>query len=140
MGQGNRGALAAQQPVQPYGLIMHVLIESARMIIEYGQSLDILHHVHRGREKWVTMIPTWVPDWTSKEVADEIAQYTAAASAQGEEVFFNKSDRSTFQEPEYRTDDSGEGDVHLRACVRQLCVIEEVGTAELGYPWLRISR
>jgi hypothetical protein len=86
------------------------------------------------------MIPTWVPDWTSKEEVDEIEQYAAAASARGEEVFFNKSDRSTFGQPEYRIDDSSEGDVHLRVRARQLCVIEEAGIAVPEYPGLRISR
>ncbi|KAJ3556428.1 hypothetical protein NPX13_g10137 [Xylaria arbuscula] len=47
--------------------IREVLIETAKSIIRFEKSLDILQHVHRGRDNLGTQLPSWVPDWTSKE-------------------------------------------------------------------------
>ena len=47
--------------------IKKVLIEAAKGIIRFDKSLDILRHVHRGRNKLGSQLPTWVPDWTSEE-------------------------------------------------------------------------
>ncbi|KAI1369671.1 hypothetical protein F5Y08DRAFT_292624 [Xylaria arbuscula] len=47
--------------------IREVLIETAKSIIRFEKSLDILQHVRRGRDNLGTQLPSWVPDWTSKE-------------------------------------------------------------------------
>jgi hypothetical protein len=52
-----------------------VLIETAKRVIHHDQSLAILQHVHRGRAKLVARLPSWVPDWTSKETVYGIDQY-----------------------------------------------------------------
>lgn len=46
-----------------------VLIETAKCIIHHDQSLAILQHVYRGRAKLGVRLPSWVPDWTSKETS-----------------------------------------------------------------------
>jgi hypothetical protein len=46
-----------------------VLIETAKCIIQHDQSLRILQHVHRGRANLCAKLPSWVPDWTSKQTA-----------------------------------------------------------------------
>ncbi|KAI0490516.1 heterokaryon incompatibility protein-domain-containing protein [Xylaria cf. heliscus] len=47
--------------------VRDVLIETAKSIIRFDKSLDILRHVHRGRDKLGLNLPSWVPDWTSEE-------------------------------------------------------------------------
>ncbi|KAI0442461.1 hypothetical protein F4803DRAFT_562281 [Xylaria telfairii] len=47
--------------------VREVLIETAKGIIRFDKSLDILQHVHRGRDKLGFRLPSWVPDWTSEE-------------------------------------------------------------------------
>lgn len=44
-----------------------VLIETAKSIIRHDGSLAILQHVHRGDDELGVRLPSWVPDWTSKE-------------------------------------------------------------------------
>jgi hypothetical protein len=44
-----------------------VLIETAKSIIRHDRSLHILQHVNRGRTNLGNRLPSWVPDWTSKE-------------------------------------------------------------------------
>ncbi|KAH8896014.1 hypothetical protein GQ53DRAFT_596140, partial [Thozetella sp. PMI_491] len=46
--------------------VCHALILAAQHIIRYEKGLSVLRYVHRGREKLGSMLPTWVPDWTSK--------------------------------------------------------------------------
>jgi len=45
----------------------HVLIQTAKSIICHDKSLHVLQHVHRGRANLGVRLPSWVPDWTSKE-------------------------------------------------------------------------
>ncbi|KAI4949400.1 hypothetical protein J4E91_005139 [Alternaria rosae] len=45
----------------------HVLIQTAKSIIRRDKSLRVLEHVHRGRANLGVRLPSWVPDWTSKE-------------------------------------------------------------------------
>lgn len=47
--------------------VREVLIETAKSIIRFDNSLDILQHVYRGRDKLGFRLPSWVPDWTSEE-------------------------------------------------------------------------
>lgn len=54
--------------------IKKVLIEAAKGIIRFDKSLDILRHVHRGRDKLGLQLPTWVPDWTSEETKTGLDQ------------------------------------------------------------------
>lgn len=48
--------------------IEKVLIDTARSMILHDDSLKVLQHVHRGRDRLGIRLPSWVPDWTSKEV------------------------------------------------------------------------
>ncbi|KAI0424491.1 hypothetical protein F5Y09DRAFT_335731 [Xylaria sp. FL1042] len=47
--------------------IREVLIETAKAIIRFDKSLDILQHVYHGRDKLDFQLPSWVPDWTSED-------------------------------------------------------------------------
>jgi hypothetical protein len=47
--------------------IEKVLIETAKAIIRHDACLRILQHVNRGRANLGCRLPSWVPDWTSKE-------------------------------------------------------------------------
>jgi hypothetical protein len=55
--------------------IVHALIQTATKIIEYEKTLDILQDVHCGRETVGFMLPTWVPDWTSRPTSSSLEQY-----------------------------------------------------------------
>ena len=56
--------------------IKKVLIEAAKGIIRFDKSLDILRHVHCGRDKLGLRLPTWVPDWTSEETKTGLDQWS----------------------------------------------------------------
>jgi hypothetical protein len=43
------------------------LTQTAKSIIHHDQSLSTLRHVYRGRANLGVRLPSWVPDWTSKE-------------------------------------------------------------------------
>jgi hypothetical protein len=53
-----------------------VLIETAKDIIRFDKSLEILKHVHRGRDRLGLNLPSWVPDWTSKETTTYLDECT----------------------------------------------------------------
>lgn len=55
--------------------IEQVLIDTAKSIIINDSSLDILQHVHRGRDNLGIRLPSWVPDWTSKEIVRGIDEH-----------------------------------------------------------------
>ncbi|KAK4446163.1 heterokaryon incompatibility protein-domain-containing protein, partial [Podospora aff. communis PSN243] len=60
--------------------IVHVLLDTARAIIEYEDGLGILRHVYRGRDNLGTLLPTWVPDWTSTKVDDHLSALISSMS------------------------------------------------------------
>lgn len=47
--------------------VIHVLINTAQKIVEFEKTLGILDHASQGREKQASLVPSWVPDWTSPE-------------------------------------------------------------------------
>jgi hypothetical protein len=51
----------------PSNTIEKVLIETAQAIIWHDNDLSILEHVTAGRDRLGSKLPTWVPDWTSRE-------------------------------------------------------------------------
>ncbi|KAJ8131369.1 hypothetical protein O1611_g2255 [Lasiodiplodia mahajangana] len=55
--------------------IREVLIETAKGIIRFDKSLDILQDVYRGRDKLGYQLPSWVPDWTSRETRTGLDQH-----------------------------------------------------------------
>jgi hypothetical protein len=65
----------------PSNKVERVLIETAKSIIRHDKSLAVLQHVHRGREMLGVKLPSWVPDWTSKEFGCSLDQYVLDQSA-----------------------------------------------------------
>jgi hypothetical protein len=57
----------------PDNTIVHAHIDTARSIILYEDSLDILEHASAGRIELGAFLPSWVPDWMSKETSDPLA-------------------------------------------------------------------
>jgi hypothetical protein len=56
--------------------IQEVLVETAKGIIQFDKSLDILQHVHRGRDELGSRLPSWVHDWTSRETQTSLDQHS----------------------------------------------------------------
>ena len=93
--------------------VIHTLIQTAQHIIRYDKSLNILQHVGRGRDKLGTFLPTWVPDWTSKEVASSFDRYTSSLDSKGKHIAFNASN-GLCTEPVFRHDKTGEANIDLK--------------------------
>lgn len=55
--------------------ILHVLVHTVQRIVEYENNLSILSHVRGGRDKEGCYLPTWVPDWTSRELETDMRKY-----------------------------------------------------------------
>ena len=107
---------------QDYGIIPNysfentvvaALIQAAQQIIKYDKNLDILQHVSRGRDKLGTFLPTWVPDWTSREIISSLETYTSKFVSKGSHVAFNASNGLS-AEPAFRYDKSNETNVDLK--------------------------
>jgi hypothetical protein len=61
--------------------IVHVLVRTAIRAIQYSETLEVLHHVHQGRDKRGPFLPSWVPDWTSRHRKDPLTAYIANATS-----------------------------------------------------------
>ena len=108
--------------------VVHVLLETAQKIIEQEKTLDILRHVHRGRDGLGTFLPSWVPDWTSRAVMKEEDELWGYISSLGKEkvdpALFNASNGTEIT-PEFRTHGGDETRVDLKVGGRMVYVLDE---------------
>jgi hypothetical protein len=109
--------------------VVQVLIETARKIIEYDKTLDLLNYVGHGQEELDTKIPSWVPNWTSKRLDSGIDSdmYELAWPQDEEPRPFNASIGMP-TEVDFRSDPTNEDNIDLKVrgvLVGILCQLEE---------------
>ena len=115
--------------------IIHVLVQTAQQIINYDKSLDILQHVRRGRDKLGTFLPTWVPDWTSKELVPGLESYISFLKAEGYDTDFDASS-GRLPEPKYRIDEKSETNTDIQLKGIFLGYLGEFKSPVEGFPQL----
>ena len=117
--------------------IVHVLIHTARNIIEYDNTLDILQDVSCGREELGAFLPTWVPEWTSKEVNCGFDTYASIEGVKGSPPFYNASN-GVPAETAFRYDETNDTNVDLRVKGILLDILDELKGPVHDFPDLRL--
>ncbi|KAK3390743.1 hypothetical protein B0H63DRAFT_122412 [Podospora didyma] len=103
--------------------IVHVLLDTAQKIVQQKRSLDLLRHVHRGRENLGNFLPTWVPDWTSRETEDMLWRYLASEAP--EVVGSSHASTMLASEPEFRKHADDEAHFDLKVTGFKLYSLDE---------------
>jgi Heterokaryon incompatibility protein (HET) len=93
----------------PENSVIHVMITTAQKTIKYEKTLDILKHVHCGRERLGHRLPTWVPDWSSRETKNSVLAFVADA----ESTLFAAGKPLPIV-PEFEVDKSNESHVSMK--------------------------
>jgi hypothetical protein len=93
--------------------IIQVLINTTSRIIEYDKSLKVLEHVYQGRNELGHSLPTWVPDWTSKE-SDQGFKKDDLVWVPGQEARPFDASKGLPTQAEFRKDNSNESAVDMK--------------------------
>jgi hypothetical protein len=93
--------------------IIQVLINTTSRIIEHDMSLKVLEHVYQGRNELGHSLPTWVPDWTSKESDRGFKKYDLVWGP-GQEVRPFDASKGLLTNAEFRKDDTNELAVDMK--------------------------
>jgi hypothetical protein len=117
--------------------IIHVLIHKARGIIEHDNTLETLQHVNRGRETLCAFLPTWVPDWTSKEGDCSFDTYASIEGAKDSHPCFNACN-GVPAKAAFRYDETNETNVDLKVKGVLLDILDEPRVHVRDFPNLRL--
>jgi hypothetical protein len=112
--------------------IVHVLIETARRIIQYEKTLNILEHVYHGRENLGSFLPTWVPDWTTKEINCDFKEYVSLLTARQEGRLFDAS-KGLRIEAKFRKDEANEANVDMKVKGVLVDILDELEGPVRGF-------
>ncbi|PMD12302.1 hypothetical protein NA56DRAFT_652584 [Hyaloscypha hepaticicola] len=112
--------------------VVHVLIETARRIIEHEKTLNILEHVYHGREKLGLFLPTWVPDWTTKEIDCDFKEYASLPTPHQERRLFDAS-KGLRIETEFRKDEANEANVDMKVKGVLVDILDELEGPVRGF-------
>jgi len=80
--------------------VVHTLLHTAQRMVEHEQGLGLLRHVFRGRDSLGTLLPSWVPDWISREADDPLWLYISSLLPLASTVDASRGARA---KPEFRT-------------------------------------
>jgi hypothetical protein len=112
--------------------VVHVLIETARRIIKYEKTLNILEHVCHGRENLGSFLPTWVPDWTTKEIDCDFKEYASLLTPGQDGRLFDAS-KGLRIEAEFRTDEANEANVDMKVKGVLVDILDELEGSVRGF-------
>jgi len=116
--------------------VAHVLMNIARKIIENERTLSILEHVHHGRDKLGSFLPTWVPDWTSREVDCGLNIFL---NSDPQYEPFNAS-KGLPAKAEFRIDETNEANLDLKVQGVLIDVLYEHGNSIPNFPSLQLFK
>jgi hypothetical protein len=119
-----------------HNTVVHVLINTARRIIEYERNLSILEHVCHGREQLGCFLPTWVPDWTSKATDDGFGKLDSLSITGRVDSPFNAS-KDLRTEAEFREDEANQSNVDLKVKGILVDILDELEGPPKDYPDLQ---
>jgi hypothetical protein len=113
---------------------VHVLINTARKIVEWEKSLGILEHASQGREQ-AFFLPSWVPDWTSPEVDCGLKKYVSSSHTNDAVRPFNasKEERAVVM---FWQDRADETNLDLRVKGIFFDTLDEIREPLTGFPGL----
>jgi hypothetical protein len=118
--------------------VVHVLIDTAQKIVQREEHLGILRHVYCGRDNLGTFLPTWVPDWTSKAVADPLWMFISSLDDDTAVVSFDASKGLSMGEPVFRTSAHNETNMDLKVRGFIVDTLEDDLGSLVGYSSLHI--
>ncbi|KAI9768036.1 MAG: hypothetical protein M1839_004299 [Geoglossum umbratile] len=116
--------------------IVRVLTDTASRIIEYDMSLKVLEHVYQGRNEVGHSLPTWVPDWTSKESNEGFKRYDLVWGPGQEARPFDAS-RGLRTKAEFRKDGSNELAVDMKVKGVFVDILDEHEEPAESFPSLK---
>jgi hypothetical protein len=115
--------------------IIHVLLETAKQILVYEGNLDLLEYVNHGRANLGHLLPSWVPDWTSKYEETGLEAYAAMCIEMHERRSFCAS-KSPRWAPEFQKDEHDTSNLDLKVKGTLVGIIDDKFGPVEGFPCL----
>ena len=134
LGLGHRGyAISPMYSAQ--NTIIHVLLETAKQILIHDRSLDLLEYVNHGRDRLGHLLPSWVPDWTSKYEESGLEEYVAMCiEMHGKRPFC--ASKSSPWTPEFHSDENDMSNLDLKVRGTLVDIIDDTAGQVEGFPRL----
>jgi hypothetical protein len=105
--------------------VVHVIIEATKKIIDKEENLSVLEHVYCGRKQLGLHLPSWCPDWTSKEINSGFGKLSSRRIVGPSNDPFNTS-KGRHANVNYRIDSSDTCNVDLGVRANFVAVLQDL--------------